>query len=369
MLKWALDRAGLDSSQLGKSYPAEKIQTWLSGAELPTIRQAQELANKLAIPLGYLCLNNPPEEKELLPDFRTIGNAPVKKMSLGLRKTIEHAQACQDFLHDYYERNDCYTFKHAGTLKLNMSSQEGAQVLNQLLGKHRVLSPEHSRSELIDKVEKLGILVQKNTCVLNSTKTKLDIDEFRGFAIFDTYVPLIFINDNDSFAASTFTLIHELCHILLGSSGISGSPSSSDLDEERFCDKVAVEYLVPEDKFIESWKNAGDEDTSITVKRLAQKVFGVSSWVILRRALEFKFIDSTFYQNELKAIIQAVENYKKNKKGAPSYSLVQTSRNGDLLINCAVRAAYSGQLSFTDAHSLTGLPYKSLEEKARELRL
>jgi hypothetical protein len=101
-------------------------------------------------------LDTPPAEQELLTDFRTIGNTPVKKISLGLRKTIEHAQACQDFLHEYYERNDCHAFKYEKALNLKMHPKKGAMVLNKLLGEHRVLSPEHSRSNLIDKVEKLG---------------------------------------------------------------------------------------------------------------------------------------------------------------------------------------------------------------------
>ena len=52
-------------------------------------------------------------------------------------------------------------------------------------------------------------------------------------------------------AARSFTLIHELSHIFLGSTGISGAPSTIEPRSpiarvERFCNDVAGEFLLPE---------------------------------------------------------------------------------------------------------------------------
>ena len=78
---------------------------------------------------------------------------------------------------------------------------------------------------------------------LGSTQTALDVEVFRGFAIADEVAPFIVINDRDTKPAWSFTLLHELVHLLLGQTGISGARTDSDI--EKFCSDVAVEFLFP----------------------------------------------------------------------------------------------------------------------------
>ena len=71
-------------------------------------------------------------------------------------------------------------------------------------------------------------------------------DVFRGFALADELAPFVVINDNDAEAARPFTLIHELAHIWIGASGVSGP--LRDVPEnvvERFCNDTASEFLLP----------------------------------------------------------------------------------------------------------------------------
>ena len=51
------------------------------------------------------------------------------------------------------------------------------------------------------------------------------------------------INPNDARPALSFTLLHELVHLLLGQSGISAVPADNLI--ERFCDTVAGDFLLP----------------------------------------------------------------------------------------------------------------------------
>ena len=51
---------------------------------------------------------------------------------------------------------------------------------------------------------------------LGSHHTAMDTNIFRGFSLADEVAPFIVINDNDSRAAWSFTLLHELAHLLLG---------------------------------------------------------------------------------------------------------------------------------------------------------
>ncbi len=78
---------------------------------------------------------------------------------------------------------------------------------------------------------------------LGSHHTALDTDTFRGFALADPIAPFVAINGNDARVAWSFTLLHELTHILLGQTGISGGPPVQSV--ELLCNDVASEYLLP----------------------------------------------------------------------------------------------------------------------------
>ena len=71
---------------------------------------------------------------------------------------------------------------------------------------------------------------------LGSRHTALPVELFRGFAIADEVAPFVAINDNDSTPAWSFTLLHEMVHLLLGQTGISGARSGTEVEE--FCNNV-----------------------------------------------------------------------------------------------------------------------------------
>ena len=95
---------------------------------------------------------------------------------------------------------------------------------------------------LRDRVERLGAYVVL-LGDLGSHHTALTLETFRGLAIADPIAPFIIINDQDSRAAWSFSLIHELTHLWLGQTGISGG--APDAGIERFCNEVAAEFLLP----------------------------------------------------------------------------------------------------------------------------
>ena len=143
---------------------------------------------------------------------------------------------------------------------------------------------------LRDRLDASRVLVIFNGVVGNSTNRKLDRDEFQGFALVNEYAPLIFVNNTDFIAAKMFTLAHELAHICTGESGVSHfnrlRPSHHIV--ERFCDKAAAEFLVPESNLRQLWRSL--PRTSNRYQMVARH-FKVSEIVAARRLLDLDLID------------------------------------------------------------------------------
>ena len=68
------------------------------------------------------------------------GNHPVKEISLGLRKTIEHAKGCQAFLSERLENADAEPFLYEGVLSQHNTPKEGENILKKLLGEKKLSS-------------------------------------------------------------------------------------------------------------------------------------------------------------------------------------------------------------------------------------
>ena len=99
----------------------------------------------------------------------------------------------------------------------------------------------------------------------------------------DTVAPFIVINDQDSPAAWPFTLLHELAHIWLGQTGVSGQNATAAL--ETFCNDVATNFLLPADDMVAAGarvRGLAGNDLLHEVTALADAHFVSSSMVAYR---------------------------------------------------------------------------------------
>jgi Zn-dependent peptidase ImmA (M78 family) len=233
------------------------------------------------------------------------------------------------------------------------------------------LYPERGNSDayyrdLIVRIELLGILVMRQANLGHFTRL-LQVEEFRGFAITDEYAPVIFVNHADAPGARLFTLIHELCHIWIGHSGISDGDARTTRQEEMLCNAVAAEFLVPKEEFIQLWQPTPEhwQDNLAPLERH----FRVSRWVLARRALTLQFIGYDDYARYI-AGLKAEWQKREKSDGGPNYYRTKKAQISLPFSRAVVGQAMSGQILLREASSLLdGIKPANIPVFAKELGL
>lgn len=285
LLCWARERAGLDRGNLTHRFP--KLREWEAGERQPTLRQLEDFARAVRVPVGYLFLSEPPEEPLPIPDLRTIQSRGVGRPSPELLDTLYACQERQDWYREHAQIAGQAPYRFVGSAELKTPPEKAAEAICQALGievADRQGCKDWSEALRLfsSQADAAGILVMVNSVVLNNTHRLLDPEEFRGFALADRFAPLVFLNGADTKAAQIFTLAHELAHIWLGTSALSdASPAGvgGGQREETWCNQVAAqvaaEVLAPLE--LVSAELRPQEPLKQTLQRLTQ-TFKVSLW-------------------------------------------------------------------------------------------
>ena len=369
LLRWARERAGLTLGDLEKKF--KKLPEWESDRDVfPTLNQLEAFAKSVHVPLGYLFLDEPPEEGLPIADFRTIGKTQRIKPSPNLIETIYAMQRRQDWMHDYMIECQASPLRFAGSAGLNDDPSTIGIEMRKMIGLNRGWAGEVSTwQEAVTRlrldIERLGVMAVINGIVGNNTHRSLNVREFRGFALTDNYAPLIFVNGKDSKAAQMFTLAHELAHIWLGQSGLSGFenmiPTGTEVEE--WCNRVAAEFLLPSQELMQVWDQVKEQE--LPYKTLARE-YKVSPIVAARRALDLQLIEKTTYFEFYEDYISQPIKRKKSSSGGNFYR-TQNVRVGKLFATRVIGAAMEGKIGFKRAYELTGLWGGTFQGYANEL--
>lgn len=367
IVTWARQRAGLSEESLAqkiKINDVTKLAKWESGVAKPTFRQAQKIASVTNIPFGYLFLEEPPNEQLPIPDLRTVADRHVDEASVDMKEIIRQVMLKQEWYRDYLIKQDEPKLEFIGKFSIKNSVSEVAEDIRLTL---QVPIPQKGSWEeyyraLIKGAEQARILVMRSGIVGNNTRRKLEVSEFRGFAISDDFAPVVFINSSDAPAARLFTLIHELAHLWIGSSGISNLEHNHAI-EEAFCNSVAGEFLVPELAFYRVWNPELSLELNLTE---IKSYFHVSKLVAAKRALDCKVIDAAtywkFYNSEL-------NKFRNKKSGQGDFNINAGAKNSKLFSSAVVAEALSGRMLLRDASNLLGIKPNNIKNYARKLSL
>lgn len=374
ILKWAIERAHISIETLARklSVKAEKVEKWINGQAKPTFKQAQNLAEKLHIPFGYLFLSEPPKEKLPIPDFRTIKNRPTYHLSPYLTELIFDLDRKQHWYKEYMVDNGYEMLSFVGSASLSTPISTLAQTIKETINFQSAFEASRAKEEFIYKLsqnaEEIGIMVMRSSYAGSATGHKIDVEEIRGLAIADRYAPLIFINSADAKSAQVFTLVHELVHIWIGQSGISDLDflANNEAEVEKYCNSVAAEILVPKDDMTKLWNP--HKEVVENCKSIANSNY-VSDFVVLKRAYDVGFIDFEAYKQHYNFLMgewQKIKEHQANSGG--NYYNTKPAKESKKFSVAVVEATLEGKLLYRDAMALLNIKsMKTFQNFSKEL--
>lgn len=307
ILNWARVKSNLTEKAAAKKIGVkeEKISSWESGEDSPTFKQLLKVSEIYKRPVSIFYLEEPPKSFKPLQDFRKLSGleafSQTPELSLEIRKAYNRRQIAVELYDTLGEKVP----KINKTISLDQNPETVGQEIRDFLG----ISIDEQLSWKNDyqafnawrqAIEIKGILVFQIE--------KVEVDEVRGFAIGKYPLPVIAVNKKDLPKARIFSLIHELSHILLGDSSISGS----DLDDyyflppeekkvEVFCNHVAASTIFPQSlvENLDSLKSFIDsniwDDESISN---FSKLLNISQTSFWRRMQTMGYIDNRKYKEK-----------------------------------------------------------------------
>jgi len=376
ILVWARETAGYDLPEAAKKLAftdgkrataAEKLAAYESGESPPSRSLLLKMSKQYRRPLLTFYLGEPPARADRGEDFRTLRHAVDPSINGIVDALVRNIKARQQIVREaLLSEQEHQPLAFVGSYTLDQGVRGLVKRIRETAAVELDVYREKKTQEeafkyLREQIEGLGIfsILAGN---LGNHHTNLSTEIFRGFAIADSIAPFVVINDQDAKTAWPVTLLHEVAHLWLGATGISGSVAERRV--EQFCDKVASEFLIPEaelrDKF--PYETLGDFDASVEAISYFASARNVSSSLIAFRLLGREAITQATFNDLRKHFYErwrATQERKKQKakatSGGPSYYVLKRLRNGSALVETSERLMRSGELSTTQAAKVLGV--------------
>jgi Zn-dependent peptidase ImmA (M78 family)/transcriptional regulator with XRE-family HTH domain len=379
ILQWARESAGLSLEDAAAKVGINAARG-VSGADRLLALETEEgevsrpvllkMAKNYRRPLVSFYLDEPPargdrgEDFRTLPDRHTGGEPLVDALVRDIRSRQAVVRAVQ------VEEEEAEPLPVIGSMSRTDGVDPVLASIRQVLGLDLAAfraqgSADGGFALLRSRVEAAGIYVLL-IGNLGSHHSAIDVDAFRGFALADPIAPFVVINDQDAKTAWSFTLLHEVAHLWIGATGVSGGHFEGAV--EQFCNDVASSFLLPQrdlDHLLIT--RAMDlDDAARLVTDFAEERLISRSLVAYRLFRAEKITERTWRALTDRFRVQWLQNRAAQRErargmdGGPNYYIVRRHRLGAALLNFVARNMSEGVLTPTRASKLLGVKPRSV---------
>jgi len=375
VLRWARERRQRTIEEAARRVGTDptNVADWEEGRKVPTVKKARELAAFYERPFLEFLLDEPPPLKEptLVPDLRMHRGAPDPRERRELLDIQAWAEEQRLNALDLYEtlgdappsvpseltasqRDD----EEAAATRVRAALDFSVSIQLGLKGSERDGFPKLFRR----KLESAGILVLKDSA-LNKVRA-------RGLCLATFPLPVI-VFGTEAPSAQAFTLAHELGHVVLRQSAISGPAgtrpeSASGKAVEDWCDNFAGAFLMPSDalstlleKPARPWPEISDDTL-----RVVARSFAVSPHAMLIRMVRLGYVQGSYYwERKRSQFIKEEAEYEPPPARPAYYGSRYRSDKGDLYTALVIEAWNTGLITNHNAAEFMGIKnFRHLEE-------
>ncbi len=383
ILKWARLTAGLNNLEeavakldIHDAYgiPAvERLSALENGSVQPTRSLLTRMAKQYRRPLLTFYMTAPPRKGNRGQDFRTLPEEHSDIDEALLDALIRDVTARQSMVRAILEDDeDTKTLPFVGSASISESlptvlSSIRKTIQFDIAEFYKQRSDSEAFNLLRNKVEQVGIFILL-VGDLGSYHTAIDLETFRGFAIADNIAPFVIINDRDAHSAWSFTLIHEVVHIWLGQTGVSGLRAEKSV--EKFCNDVASEFLLPVSEIKQIYV---DNKTDITLVQNRIGEFAIeknlSSSMVAYKLYRMGIINFENWKCLSENFRQMWINQRNNNRlkaeeqniTGPTYYQIRQHRIGKALLQLVSSMMYAGAITTSKAAQILGIKAKNVQ--------
>ena len=331
------------------------------GDKEPTRPVLVKMAQHYRRPLLAFYMPKPPPPGDRGVDFRRLSVPRRAETDALVDALVRNVKSRQGMVRAVLETEDeAVPLPFVGSLLQSSSSSDAREGLRSVLSRNLTAkdyyaqrNPEDAFALLRSTVEAAGVFVILKGD-LGNYQSAIDVDAFRGFAIADDIAPFVVVNDNDAIPAWSFTLLHELVHLLLGQTGISGS-AHPGTEGERFCNNIAAEWLLPGEML---HKVEIDRDVTVQQQRIGEfaRPRNLSHTMVAYRLLRSGRLDQPTFDQLRMVFAEQWQTARDRRRvrardadGGPNYYVVRRHRVGQALLGFTSRMLEANALSMTKA--------------------
>jgi len=367
VLVWARESLAINRNQASEKtgISAKRLIQLEEGEKHPTLDELKGFSKAYKRTIATLLLSEPPKEKPLPADRRTINSEELgnfhEKTIMAVRKARALAQSYVELRQELGIEIPKLNF----FASINEQPQDVAVKVREMLSLDEVSEIKNINNALeayIEKVELLGVAV---------FQLSLTQDKLRGFSITDDIIPIIGIKRGGEQAHSkTFTLFHELGHILLNEGGLCDLSEKTNIQIEKWCNAFAAEVLIPTSEFLQMEKVIEQQRSGNKIwakKDLIElgNYFHVGPLAILRTLLENKLTTTAFYKEKHQAWNKPSFGRAKNPEGR-NIAKETIKEKGKTYISLAFSAYDQNRIDLKDLSDFLGVKLSYIP-KTRQL--
>ena len=376
---WARNTAGLSADEAARALgfnntrersAAERLRALEAGDEKPSRSVLLRMAKAYRRSLLVFYLSEPPRAGDRGQDFRTVQGAPPPLYNPVLDALLRDIRGRQTIVRAVLEETEPRPVDFIGSASMNdavddLAARIADRLQFSLTDFRKQATVELSFSYLREKIEaaRVYVLLLGN---LGSHHTNIPVDTFRGFAIADRIAPFIVVNDQDARPAWSFTAFHEVTHLWLGATGVSGASIEARI--ERYCNDIAGEILLPtaEIRSLAQLRRASLDDAIEIISAFAG-ARNISRAMVAYKLLRTDVITEAIWR-------QLADHYRQewiasrsrheeesSDSGGPSYYVIKRHRLGNALLDLVRRALGEGILTYTKGAQVLGVKPRNVD--------